>query len=85
MLAYQYLTEEHPEAAVREFKIVTGLQPKDTLSAQLIQQLEQSQNQPGGRRPAAGAAATGDRTSAGESPRHGQGRKAGGKLDGSAG
>jgi tetratricopeptide (TPR) repeat protein len=46
VLAYQYLTEEHPEAAVVELKSVTGLQPKDTLSAQLLQQLEQSQNQP---------------------------------------
>jgi tetratricopeptide (TPR) repeat protein len=45
VLAYQYLTEEHPEAAVRELKTVTALQPKDALSAQLVQQLEQSQNQ----------------------------------------
>jgi tetratricopeptide (TPR) repeat protein len=47
VLAYQYLTEEHPEAAVPELKTVTALQPKDTLSAQLLQQLEQSQTQPG--------------------------------------
>jgi tetratricopeptide (TPR) repeat protein len=46
VLAYQYLTEEHPDAAVRELKKVKGLEPKDTLSAQLLQQLEQSQNQP---------------------------------------
>jgi tetratricopeptide (TPR) repeat protein len=43
VLAYHYLTEEHPEAAVRQLKAVTSLQPKDTLSAQLITQLEQSQ------------------------------------------
>ncbi len=45
VLAYEYLTEEHPEAAVRELKRVTALQPKDTLSAQLVHQLEQSQKQ----------------------------------------
>jgi tetratricopeptide (TPR) repeat protein len=45
VLAYQYLTEEHPEAAVRELQVVTALQPKDTLSAQLLQQLQQSQSQ----------------------------------------
>ncbi len=45
VLAYQYLTEEHPEAAARELKTVSTLQPKDTLSAQLLHQLEQSQNQ----------------------------------------
>jgi tetratricopeptide (TPR) repeat protein len=48
VLAYQYLTEEHPEAAARQLKTVTALQPKDTLSAQLLQQLEQSQTQPSG-------------------------------------
>jgi len=45
VLAYQYLTEEHADAAVRQFKLVTALQPKDTLSAQLIQQLEHPQQQ----------------------------------------
>jgi tetratricopeptide (TPR) repeat protein len=45
VLAYQYLTEEHPEAAVLQLKTVTTLQPKDTLSAQLLQQIGQSQNQ----------------------------------------
>src|SRR5262249_55066895 len=29
VLAYQYLTEEHPDAAARELKTVTSLQPKD--------------------------------------------------------
>jgi tetratricopeptide (TPR) repeat protein len=48
VLAYQYLTEEHPEAAVRELKTVTTLQPKDTLSAQLLQQIGQTQNQVAG-------------------------------------
>jgi hypothetical protein len=46
VLGYEYLTEEHPDAAVREFKTLSAIQPKDTLSAQLVQQLEQSQNQP---------------------------------------
>jgi tetratricopeptide (TPR) repeat protein len=40
VLAYHYLTEEHPDAAVRQLKVVTALQPKDTLSQQLITQLE---------------------------------------------
>jgi tetratricopeptide (TPR) repeat protein len=48
VLAYEYLTEEHPEAAIRELKAVTALQPKDTLSAQLLQQISQSQNQTAG-------------------------------------
>ena len=38
VLAYQYLTQEHSDAAVRELKAVTSLQPKDTLSAQLLAQ-----------------------------------------------
>jgi tetratricopeptide (TPR) repeat protein len=59
VLAYEYLTAEHPEAAVRQLKIVQTLQPKDTLSAQLITQLSQPQ-QPtgeGGVAAAAGAPA----------------------------
>jgi tetratricopeptide (TPR) repeat protein len=40
VLAYHYLTEEHADAAIRQLKIVSTLQPKDTLSAQLIAQLE---------------------------------------------
>ncbi len=42
VLAYQYLTAEHPEAALRQLKIVTALQPKDTVSAQLIAQLDEA-------------------------------------------
>jgi hypothetical protein len=43
VLAYHYLTDEHPDVAVRQLKVVSSLQPKDTLSAQLIQQLESGQ------------------------------------------
>lgn len=43
MLAYHYLTDEHADAALRQLKVVSALQPKDTLSAQLIAQLDQSQ------------------------------------------
>jgi tetratricopeptide (TPR) repeat protein len=50
VLAYEYLTEEHADAAARALKTVTALQPKDTLSAQLLQQLEQSQTQTAGAR-----------------------------------
>jgi tetratricopeptide (TPR) repeat protein len=39
-LAYHYLTQGHAEAAARQFKIVNTLQPKDQLTAQLIQQLQ---------------------------------------------
>ena len=39
-LAYHYLTQGNAEAAVRQFKIVNTLQPKDQLTAQLIQQLQ---------------------------------------------
>jgi tetratricopeptide (TPR) repeat protein len=42
VLGYHYLTQGNAEAAVRQFKIVANLQPKDQLSAQLIQQLTQS-------------------------------------------
>ncbi len=40
VLAYHYLTQGHTEAAVAELKLVQQLQPKDALSAQLLQQLE---------------------------------------------
>jgi tetratricopeptide (TPR) repeat protein len=40
VLAYHYLTQEFAEAAVGQFKLATALEPKDTLSAQLIQQIE---------------------------------------------
>jgi len=45
VLAYQYLTTEHADAAVRHLKMVAALLPKDTLSAQLIQQLEHKDQQ----------------------------------------
>jgi tetratricopeptide (TPR) repeat protein len=45
VLAYQYLTIEHADAAVQQLKIVSTLQPKDTLSVQLIQQLEHKDQQ----------------------------------------
>ena len=38
-LAYQYMTEGHADAAVRQLKVVTSLQPGDKISSQLIQQL----------------------------------------------
>jgi tetratricopeptide (TPR) repeat protein len=40
VLAYHFLSQGSAEAALRRFKLVTALQPEDTLSAQLIQQLE---------------------------------------------
>ena len=40
VLAYHYLTQGHAEAAVRQLKIVQQLQPKDQLTAQLIQQIQ---------------------------------------------
>lgn len=43
MLAYHYLTQGHAEAAVRQFEIVNKLQPKDQLTAQLIQQLQHTE------------------------------------------
>src|SRR5581483_7783157 len=43
LLAYHLLTAGHPETAISHLKKVVALQPKDTLSAQLLQQLEQSQ------------------------------------------
>jgi len=45
VLAYEYLTIEHADTAVKQLKIVSTLQPKDTLSVQLIQQLEHPQQQ----------------------------------------
>ena len=43
VLAYQYLTQGHAEAAIAELKVVGQLQPKNTLTAQLLQQLEMTQ------------------------------------------
>ncbi|HEX3447586.1 MAG TPA: tetratricopeptide repeat protein, partial [Isosphaeraceae bacterium] len=42
VLAYQYLTQGHADAAVRQLKIVTSLQPKDQLAAQLVQQIQKT-------------------------------------------
>jgi tetratricopeptide (TPR) repeat protein len=47
VLAYNYLTQGHSDAALRKFKDVVALQPKDQLSAQLAQQLEQPKQAPG--------------------------------------
>jgi len=44
VLAYQYLTEGNADAAVQQLKIVATLQPKDQLTTQLLQQLQQSQS-----------------------------------------
>jgi tetratricopeptide (TPR) repeat protein len=47
VLAYQYLTEGHADAAVSQLKTVVALQPKDQLAAQLLQQLEQPKSTTG--------------------------------------
>jgi hypothetical protein len=44
VLAYQYLTAEHADAALQQLRIVSTLQPKDSLTPQLIQQLEHKEN-----------------------------------------
>ncbi len=49
VLAYHYLTQGHAEAAVGQLKFVSSLQPKDQLTAQLIQQLQHTEQ------PASGA------------------------------
>jgi tetratricopeptide (TPR) repeat protein len=43
VLGYHYLTQGHAEAAVRQFTIVNKLQPKDQLTAQLIQQIQHTE------------------------------------------
>ncbi len=43
VLAYQYLTEGHADAAVGQLKVVARLQPKDQLTSQLLQQLVQTE------------------------------------------
>ncbi len=45
VLAYLYLTQGHTESAIAELKVVRQLQPKDTLTAQLLQQLEMTPEQ----------------------------------------
>jgi hypothetical protein len=64
VLAYHYITAGHVEAAIPQLKDVTRLQPRDTISAQLLQQLKGAPaNAPGGAHavppPAAGASAAG--------------------------
>jgi tetratricopeptide (TPR) repeat protein len=43
VLAYHYLTQEFAAAAIEQFKLAVALEPKDSLSAQLIEQLERPQ------------------------------------------
>ncbi len=43
MLAYQYLTAGFPDAAIRQLKNVVALQPRDRLSAALLEQLQQKE------------------------------------------
>jgi tetratricopeptide (TPR) repeat protein len=43
VLAYHYLTQSHTDEALAQLKAVASLQPNDTLSAQLVQQLEKAQ------------------------------------------
>jgi tetratricopeptide (TPR) repeat protein len=62
VLAYQYLTEGFPDAAVRQLKNVALLQPKDELSARLLQQLEQKEQ------PAAGSDLAAAPSGAGAAP-----------------
>jgi tetratricopeptide (TPR) repeat protein len=40
VLGYQYMTQGHLEAAVQEFERVVSLQPRDTLSKNLLSQLQ---------------------------------------------
>jgi hypothetical protein len=55
MLAYHYLTQGHTDVAVNVLRRVVALQPKDTLSAKLLRQLDPSQDKPspGGAAPTA--------------------------------
>jgi hypothetical protein len=43
VLAYHYLTQGHIEAAIGQLQEVTQLQPRDTIAAQLLRQLEKSE------------------------------------------
>ncbi len=43
VLAYHYMTQGHNDEALDQLKAVVQLQPNDTLSAQLVQQLEKAQ------------------------------------------
>jgi tetratricopeptide (TPR) repeat protein len=65
VLAYHYLTENHPEAAAKQLQQVVMLQPKDNLSAQLLQQLQPNKapsNAPTASAPAPGNQPTVDNT-----------------------
>ena len=46
VLAYHYLTQGHTDAAVEVLKQVVKLKPNDTLSAQLLRQLDPPKDQP---------------------------------------
>ena len=46
VLAYQYLTQGHTEAAVQVLKQVVALNPADTLSSKLLKQLDPPPEQP---------------------------------------
>jgi hypothetical protein len=62
VLAWHYLTGEYADAALRQFKLATSVQPEDALSAQMIQLLERPQQQLAAApavQPAADAAPTG--------------------------
>jgi len=52
VLAYHYLTQGHAGEAADQLKEVVALQPKDQLSTQLLQQLQQPPNSPEGSPPA---------------------------------
>ena len=63
VLAYHYLTEGHPEEAASQLKEVVALQPKDQLSAQLLQQLQAPANgSPGNQSTQPGSPAPGPAT-----------------------
>jgi tetratricopeptide (TPR) repeat protein len=52
VLAYLYMTEGQNPAAIVELKAITALQPKDQVSAQLLQSM--TKGQPGGTAPGSG-------------------------------
>jgi tetratricopeptide (TPR) repeat protein len=47
VLAYHYLTQEHADAALHQFKQVSSREPSDVVSAQMIYRLLHPQQQPG--------------------------------------
>jgi tetratricopeptide (TPR) repeat protein len=55
VLAYHYLTQGHLAEALDQLKAAVALQPKDQLSAQLVQQLQQAQNAGSASQPGQGA------------------------------